>query len=466
MELRLRRGIGVSAIAVAVSLVQASAAETPEPRISVSSPGAVSIAVGSAPGSGAVSVAHDGTIRIAATTVSGDPSRGNLATLSLTSGGALANHATAPIGDIVLNTGANNKVADVTFAPDSSIVVAAEAFAPGVVNSQYGDGTLVFVVARFLPDGRPDTGFGRGGWTLTDVAQRKNHNIPQGVAVQPDGKIIVTGNSLVSYWLIMTAYSFATVRYNVDGSLDNSFGDGGRVITRMGVSREDDAHAALVLPDGKIVVVGTADSDLNVHCEDDTFLVRLLNCAGQAGHRDFALARYLSNGQLDKSFGRDGRAGPAGLAEASAAYTATLDAHNRVVVAGTVTLAFQRPGNRGSQAPVLGRYNVDGGFDQSFGKGGVVQLEADGAFEGIAAVAIEPNDKVIVLGHLRRGKCNSCSAAMRLNVDGSADKAFAGDGMLTLPFDQNPFGGRSIAMQEDGKACAGRSAQASRKPRF
>ncbi len=448
LDLRLGRIIGLSAMGIAVCLLQARAAE--EPRISSPSPGAVSIAVGSAPGAAAVSVAGDGTIRVAATSISGSPQRASLFTLSLTSNGALANHATAPVGDILLNTGANNKVADVAIAPDGTIVVALEAFIPGVVNSQYGNRDLGFVVARFLPGGQPDGGFGHGGWTSTDVGQRNNHNIPHGVAVQPDGKIIVTGNSLVPYWFIMTAYSFATVRYNLDGSLDESFGDGGRVITRMGVSREDEARVALVQPDGKIVVVGSADSDLNVHCDDDPG-ARLLNCLGHGGRRDFALIRYLPNGHFDKSFGKDGRTGPHGIGEGSSAYHAALDTHNRVVTAGAITLVRQRPGQRGSSAPALARYTPDGNLDTSFGNSGVVQLEADGPFGEISTIAVQADDKIVALGHLRGGKCRSCSAAMRLNADGAPDKEFGDNGTLALPFDQNPFDGRGIAIQQDGK---------------
>jgi hypothetical protein len=62
------------------------------------------------------------------TTASGEPGPRQAVCACLTSGGALADHATAPIGDIVLNTGPNNTVADVTIASDASIVVALEGF--------------------------------------------------------------------------------------------------------------------------------------------------------------------------------------------------------------------------------------------------------------------------------------------------------------------------------------------------
>ena len=407
------------------------------PRISSPSPGVVGIALGSATRMGAVTVQHDGTILVAATTMV-TPRRGNLIRLSLTANGTMAAHAMTQIADVDLNN-----VGDVTITSEGGIVVVGDAYAPGIVNSQYGGGALGFLVARFLPNGGPDTSFGSSGWTLTDVGQRNNHNIPHGVAVQRDGRILATGNSLVPYWLIMTAYSFATVRYNVDGSLDNTFGERGRVITRMGTSREDDAHAVLVLPDGRIVVVGTADSTQNLHCKG-------LDCL-QAGRSDFSLARYLPDGQLDKSFGRNGRTGPFGLGWATTAYTAALDSHDRVLVGGFVTLSEERSNDRVhvTRAPVIVRYNTDGSLDQSFGNAGVVLLEAGGT--AITTVGVQPDAKVVAFGLLRTGKCGSCLVAIRLNADGGSDKGFADDGVFALPFPQAPPVGRGIAVQEDGK---------------
>jgi uncharacterized delta-60 repeat protein len=438
--LRAGRRIGLPALAIVLSLLEARAAEPPDLQVTVPSPGTVSIAIGSASGPGALTVRPDGSMIVAATTISDNPRRGNLVRFSLTSTGALAAHAVGQIGDV-----APHEFADATITSNGDVIVVGDAYAPEVVNSQYGGGALAFLTARLLPDAKLDTGFAGSGWMLTDVGGRKNHNIAHSTAVQSDGKILVAGNSLVRYKLIMSAYSFATVRFSIDGSLDKSFGDDGRVITRMGTSREDDARVVLALPDGRITVVGTADTRQNVHCEGKT-----LDCL-QAARTDFALARYLTNGKLDGAFGRNGRAGPIGLGLESAAYAATVDAQQRVIVAGTVTLAYRRPGNRGSQAPAVARYTMSGDRDQTFGTGGVVQLQADGAFGRILALAAQADGKIIAVGHLNGGKCGSCSAAIRLNADGSPDKEFGDSGLLALPFDQNPFGGRGIALQEDGK---------------
>jgi uncharacterized delta-60 repeat protein len=369
-----------------MSVAPARAAGESEPGLSVPSPGVVNIAVRSSSGPGAVSIQRDGSLVVAATTISDNPRRVTVSRFDLTSGGKLTNHATTQVGDI-----APHNVAEVTIAANGEIILAGDAYAPGVVNSQYGGSALAFLVARFSAAGKLDMSFA-GGWVLTDVGRHKNHNIAHGVVVQPDGKVIVTGNSLVPYWLIMTAYSFATVRYNTEGSLDRSFGDEGRVITRMGTSREDSANVVLLSSDGKIIVVGAADTRKNVYCEG-----KFLDCL-QSARSDFALARYLPDGQLDRTFNTDGRIGPIGLGVDSAAYAATLDVHNRIVVAGSVTLAHQRPGSRGSFAPAIARYTNDGALDPAFGGSGVVQLEADGAFTRILALAAQPDGKSLLLG--------------------------------------------------------------------
>ncbi|MGH2668892.1 MAG: hypothetical protein ACRDH5_07210, partial [bacterium] len=98
---------------------------------------------------------------------------------------------------------------------------------------------------------------------------------------QPDGKLVAAGNSGAA-----GARDFTLARYNPDGSLDTSFGVGGRVVTEVGDS--DDIVSELVQqPDGKLVAAGRSN-------------------ASAAGRFDVALARYLSNGSLDMSFGIGG----------------------------------------------------------------------------------------------------------------------------------------------------------------
>ena len=95
----------------------------------------------------------------------------------------------------------------------------------------------------------------------------------EAVAVQPDGKIVVAGLAATVAGQIT---DFALVRYNPDGTLDQSFGNHGIVTTDIG--GDDVAVALAIQADGKIVAAGTAGEHI-------------------------ALARYMPDGSLDPTFG-------------------------------------------------------------------------------------------------------------------------------------------------------------------
>lgn len=154
------------------------------------------------------------------------------------------------------------------------------------------DLTELFVLTRHNPEGSIDTSFGSGGKitipTKSLASARGNKFItlmPRyfcsgfcWVAVQDDGKIVALGSPDSS--------AVGLLRYNSDGSLDPTFGDGGKVTTEVG-SRWDMAGALAFQNDGKIVVAGT--------------------CAN-ARHTNVSLLRYNPDGSLDPTFDKDGKA--------------------------------------------------------------------------------------------------------------------------------------------------------------
>jgi uncharacterized delta-60 repeat protein len=131
-------------------------------------------------------------------------------------------------------------------------------------------------------DGALDPTFGKGGMVKTDF--HRSNDLAYGMALQPDGKMVVAGISFIG--ISATGGDFAVARYNTDGTLDSSFGVGGKVTTDFGLT--DQASSVVVQPDGKIIVAGGTYA---------TF---------PAAGGQFALARYNSNGSLDTSFGVGG----------------------------------------------------------------------------------------------------------------------------------------------------------------
>jgi uncharacterized delta-60 repeat protein len=83
---------------------------------------------------------------------------------------------------------------------------------------------------------------------LTDFGG-KHHSEARGIALQGDGKIVAAGCST----------DFAVARYTTSGTLDMSFGSGGKVLTNLGIESSDNAYALAVQPDGKIIAAGVSD---------------------------------------------------------------------------------------------------------------------------------------------------------------------------------------------------------------
>jgi uncharacterized delta-60 repeat protein len=125
---------------------------------------------------------------------------------------------------------------------DGRIVVA------GTAQSGSDAETADFAAARYLADGTLDPSFGNGGIVTTDFAGSMDYG--HAVAVEADGKIIVAGEALNG-----TQKVFALIRYNSDGTVDTSFGGGGKVMTSFS-DRDSRAYEIVVQPDQKIVLAG------------------------------------------------------------------------------------------------------------------------------------------------------------------------------------------------------------------
>jgi uncharacterized delta-60 repeat protein len=151
----------------------------------------------------------------------------------------------------------------VAIQSDGKIVAAGQVEVAGS-GSQLG-------LARYLPSGLPDPSFGTDGTVLTDFAL-ESFSSPE-IVIQPDGRIIVACS-------LDGPRRFGLGRYALDGTLDPTFGEGGKVRTRFRAGSA--ARAVALQRDGKIVAAGSAGGD-------------------------FAVARYTPGGTLDQSFGGGGR---------------------------------------------------------------------------------------------------------------------------------------------------------------
>ncbi len=270
-----------------------------------------------------------------------------------------------------------------------------------------------FALVRYNSNGSLDTSFGNGGKVITDISP--NTNSKNSVVLQSDGKIIIAGSTYNG-----TNNDFALARYNADGSQDISFGNNGKVITSIG-SGDDYGRSVVIQPNGKITLAGTSNNG------SESF--------------DFALARYNSNGSLDTNFGSGGKV-------TTQLSSFSYDDINSIAVQldGKVVAAGFTQTN-GFRDFAITRYNVNGSLDTTFGNGGKVITDL-GADDSAASLVIQANGKIILAGD-RSGSF----ALARYNSDGSLDTSFGSGGKVTTY-----MGGisdiSSINIQADGKIVA------------
>jgi len=316
--------------------------------------------------------------------------------------------------------------------PDGKIVVAG-----GSAGDLFND----FAVARYNNDGRLDTSFG-GGKVITKFENSADGIAPgevsaqaYSVAVQPDGKIVVAGEANIE-----GEEDFALVRYNDDGTLDATFGAGGKVITDFGHLEQGFSYAfgysLAVQLDGKIVVAGQA------------FIAGTFT-----GTFDVALARYNTDGTLDSSFGTGGKVITDFGSRNDLAFSVAVLPDGRIVVAGQGSVV------RGLGF-ALARYNSDGTLDNSFGAGGIVTTDFGIADQGFslayaASLAVQPDGRMVAAG---RAYFNGGfhSGLARYLSNGTLDASFGTGGKVTAdfqgPYDYDEFS--SVAVQLDGKVVA------------
>ncbi len=261
-----------------------------------------------------------------------------------------------------------------------------------------------FAVTRFLANGTPDPTFGTNGSVRTSFGTVKDE--AYAVAVQTNGKIIAAGATQTGN----NNNDFALIRYNTDGTLDASFGNAGKVVTAVG-PMSDDIYSIAIQPDGKILVAG------NTRDNGDYFV----------------MARYLSNGTLDPSFGSGGIV----KGEVGFGVKAMLMPNGQIMFVGRKT-GFTIPDI------FVYRYNANGTLDTSYGTNGkavALGIRANGA-------TIQPDGKVVVVG-LK----SALFAVARFNTNGTLDTTFGTDGTLTTDVsgNQSLSQAHDTHIQQDGK---------------
>ena len=224
--------------------------------------------------------------------------------------------------------------------------------------------TNEFAVVRFKTNGALDASYGHNGIVTTQMGT--GDATSYGMTMQSDWSIVLGGSALGAGG----TNAFALARIDSTGKLDNSFGDGGKVLTTFN-SADAGAYAVALQPDGKILATGYENN-------------------GQ--FNDFAISRYNINGSPDTSFNHTGMA-TTGLGDSvNAMYAIAVQPDGKIVSAGSVY-------NGATQNSALTRYKPDGTLDEDFGGNGKVVTPLSDNTNIDYAVAIQSDGKILVSGY-------------------------------------------------------------------
>jgi uncharacterized delta-60 repeat protein len=285
----------------------------------------------------------------------------------------------------------------------------------------------------FSQAGAPDNTFGTNGKLyLSGFGFSSTGN---GIAIQADGKIVVVG---VNYDFTKT--NFAVVRFNTDGTLDPTFNGTGKVTTGLSIG-QDTATSVAIQSDGKIVVGGYTSVVTN-----------------GAETKDFAIARYNTDGSLDNTFDGDGKV-TTDLSSLDHIYALAIQNDGKIVVAGSV-----RSNGSGLDFAVA-RYNTNGSLDNTFDVDGSLSTPITALNDEALALLIQADGRIVLAGYsstsnLGPGPQNI--TLVRYTASGILDNTFDNDGIVTTFIDPTQAQGSiaaSISAQADGKiVVAGRFA--------
>jgi uncharacterized delta-60 repeat protein len=223
------------------------------------------------------------------------------------------------------------------------------------------------MVLRYNTDGTLDNTFGTGGLAIANVGAASSY--VQSIALQDDGKIVAAGMGFNEN----SNYGFAVARFNSDGSLDNDFDANGTKLFNVGWGN-DFATAVAIQNDNQILLGG------------HTWITNI-----PLLQYDFAVARLNHDGTIDNSFGESGVTITNLIYGGNYVTDMALQSDGKIILNGNTSSESEE--NLG-----IVRYTADGILDTSFGTNGITLTNVAGNSDYSEAVAIQADGKIVTAG--------------------------------------------------------------------
>jgi uncharacterized delta-60 repeat protein len=298
-----------------------------------------------------------------------------------------------------------------------------------IVVGGYSSSTASMVVGRYNTDGTLDPTFGNGGKVFVDLRG------VWGLAIQSDSKLLIGGET-------QGDSSFAVARLNPNGALDSSFATGGKLVVNPTNSKRGGRALANAIAIQRVPGVTGEER------------IVLGGWSDNGGGRVFTLMRFKSNGATDTTFGSSGRVYTSFFGFGDQILSLAVDSTNRIVAAGFTYSANSSCGAY-VQNFALARYTQDGVLDNSFSGDGRQNTDVYGGSDWARSVALQPDGKILVAGFAQSSdRTVGDFVLVRYNADATPDSSFGilGTGVVTTDFGYQYDSGYGIALQPwDGK---------------
>lgn len=323
-------------------------------------------------------------------------------------------------GKVVTGFGPNdNRANAIVLQPDGKLIVGG--------SCQTFDGSIHFALARYNPNGTLDTTFGTNGKSVPRVYELPNQghveNNILSLVLLDSGKFLVLG----TYGINNSPSGTLIARFNIDGTIDTTFGTDGKVFRESGCVKE----GLKMLPDGKFIII-TGD---------------YVNYGGN-NMPSAAFERYTQDGVLDTTFGTDGRVVTSFGNGFTGLTSMAIMPDGKFVAAGSYS-----PTGQNTIVMIAAKYNADGSLDTTFDTDGKVTTTFGiGTISYGVFVSANSDGKITVaVTVLTSNNSFKNFGLVQYNANGSLDTGFDGDGKALSLIEDGFYEIKSIAKDTNGK---------------